>query len=59
MFISESIKEEIVFKSDKKEAYIIIGNGIAGFNAAEAIRKRNSVCSIEIISAERYLTYYI
>ena len=54
----EVIEEEIVFKSDKKEAYIIIGNGIAGFNAAEAIRKRNAVCSIEIISAERYLTYY-
>jgi len=54
----EVVEEEILFKSDKKEAYIIIGNGIAGFNAAEAIRKRNSVCSIEIISSERYLTYY-
>ena len=54
----EVTEEEILFKSDKKETYIIIGNGIAGFNAAEAIRKRNSVCSIEIISSERYLTYY-
>ncbi|MBC8060614.1 MAG: FAD-dependent oxidoreductase [Clostridiaceae bacterium] len=54
----EVVEEEILFKSDKKESYIIIGNGIAGFNAAEAIRKRNSVCSIEIISSERYLTYY-
>ena len=54
----EVVEEEVLFKSDKKETYIIIGNGIAGFNAAEAIRKRNSVCSIEIISSEKYLTYY-
>lgn len=53
------VKEEIItFKSDKKEDFLIIGNGIAGLYAAEAIRKRNCNCNIEIISSEPYLTYY-
>ncbi len=54
----EVVEEEILFKSEKKENFVILGNGIAGFKAAEAIRKRNAVCSIEIISSEKYLTYY-
>ncbi|MCB2289967.1 FAD-dependent oxidoreductase [Clostridium sp. CS001] len=53
--VSES---KVTFNSDKKERFIIIGNGAAGYYAAGAIRKRNSECYIEIISEERYLTYY-
>ena len=53
------ISEDVaVFSSDKKEKFLIIGNGAAGYYAADAIRKRNKQCEIEIISDEPYLTYY-
>ena len=53
------IKEDkTIFRNDVKETYVIIGNGAAGYHAAEAIRKRNSLAEIEIISGEKYLTYY-
>jgi flavorubredoxin/NADPH-dependent 2,4-dienoyl-CoA reductase/sulfur reductase-like enzyme/rubredoxin len=53
------ISEDIaVFSSDKKEKFVIIGNGAAGYYAADAIRKRNKQCEIAIISDEPYLTYY-
>jgi NAD(P)H-nitrite reductase large subunit len=48
----------VTFNSDKKEKFLIIGNGAAGYYAAGAIRKRNDECEIEIISDEPYLTYY-
>lgn len=54
----EVTEEEITFSSDKNEKFVIIGNGAAGFHAAEAIRKRNSVCKIQIISSEKYHTYF-
>jgi len=38
--------------------YVIVGNGIAGLSAAEAIRKNDENGRITIISAENYLTYY-
>lgn len=37
--------------------YLIIGNGIAGLTAAEAIRERDASASIAIISAESYPLY--
>ncbi|MCJ7688909.1 MAG: FAD-dependent oxidoreductase [Clostridiaceae bacterium] len=53
------ISEDVVaFSSDKKEKFVIIGNGAAGYYAAAAIRKRNKQCEVEIISDEPYLTYY-
>ncbi|MBK5239598.1 FAD-dependent oxidoreductase [Clostridium sp.] len=53
------ISEDVVtFSSDKKEKFVIIGNGAAGYYAADAIRKRNKQCEIEIISDEDFLTYY-
>jgi flavorubredoxin/NADPH-dependent 2,4-dienoyl-CoA reductase/sulfur reductase-like enzyme len=45
------------FVSEKEESFIIIGNGAAGTTACEEIRKRNKVCSIEIISAENVIGY--
>lgn len=54
----EVTEEEIKFTSDKNEKYVIIGNGAAGFYAAEAIRKRNKVAKIQIISSEKYRTYF-
>lgn len=53
------VSEDVVaFSSDKKEKFLIIGNGAAGYYAADSIRKRNNHCKIEIISNEPYLTYY-
>ncbi|MBW9144800.1 FAD-dependent oxidoreductase [Clostridium sp. CM027] len=53
--VSEDV---ITFSSDKKEKFLIIGNGAAGYYAADAIRKRNKQCVIEMISNESQLTYY-
>ncbi|MCB2293405.1 FAD-dependent oxidoreductase [Clostridium algoriphilum] len=54
----EVSEEVITFSSDKKEKFLIIGNGAAGYYAADSIRKRNKQCAIEIISNEEQLTYY-
>ena len=54
----EVSQDVVTFSSDKKEKFLIIGNGAAGYYAADAIRKRNKQCEIEIISNEPYLTYY-
>lgn len=54
----EVIEEVIDYSSDKNEKMVIIGNGVAGYYAADAIRKRNKVCSITMISTEEALTYY-
>lgn len=43
---------------DKKVKYVIIGNGIAGLNAATAIRKIDAHGKLLMISSEEYLTYY-
>jgi NAD(P)H-nitrite reductase large subunit len=55
---SEVSEVEVTFNSHKKEKFLIIGNGAAGYYAAGAIRKRNTQCEIEIISEESHLTYY-
>lgn len=49
--------KEIKFQSQEAENIVIIGGGIAGLSAAEAARKRNPVCSIEIISDEEVFCY--
>lgn len=54
----EVYEEEIIFYKDTNEHYVIVGNGGAGFYAADAIRKRNNTCDITMISDESELTYY-
>lgn len=49
--------EEILFRKDTQETFIILGNGAAGISAAEAIRERNDTCRIIIISKEAELSY--
>lgn len=49
--------EIAAFKSEEAKSIIIIGNGAAGTAAAEAIRSRNRVCSVEMISEEPVLGY--
>ncbi|MHC1685737.1 MAG: FAD-dependent oxidoreductase [Clostridiaceae bacterium] len=50
--------EEVTFSSEENLHVVIIGNGAAGYYASEAIRKRNKVATIDIISGETYKTYY-
>jgi flavorubredoxin/NADPH-dependent 2,4-dienoyl-CoA reductase/sulfur reductase-like enzyme len=49
--------DETDFVSEKSERFIIIGNGAAGTAACEEIRRRNKVCSIEMISRENIIGY--
>lgn len=56
-FIEISEEKKTGFLS-KEENYVIIGNGAAGYYAANEIRSINSKASIKIISAEKSLSYY-
>lgn len=48
---------EVSFRSYQQDKIVIIGNGIAGLSACEAIRRRNAECSVEMISQENVITY--
>ncbi len=50
-------EEDVSFKKDTSETFVILGNGAAGVSAAEAIRERNGTCSIIMISKEGELSY--
>ena len=50
-------EKEIEFVSQNTDNIVIIGGGIAGLSAAEAIRKRNILAPIEIISNEPVFCY--
>lgn len=50
-------EEEPAFKKDTDEVFVILGNGAAGISAAEEIRKRNSTCSIIMVSDEPVPSY--
>lgn len=49
--------DEVTYRSDTQETFLILGGGIAGLSAAEEIRKRNSSATVEIISDEEVLCY--
>lgn len=46
---------EVLFHRDTDKRYVIIGGGIAGVSAAEAIRSRDGTGKIQIFSAEKEL----
>ncbi|MGL4338152.1 MAG: FAD-dependent oxidoreductase, partial [Turicibacter sp.] len=50
--------DPITFTSTTNERFVIIGGGVAAVSAAEAIRARNTVGSITILSQESSLPYY-
>lgn len=50
-------REVSTYKIDKEETYVIIGNGAAGFYAANAIKQRNESAIIKIISNEPVHSY--
>lgn len=54
----EVLEPETTFRNDDEKNYLIIGNGAAGFFAADSIRKRNKSCKITVISSESNLTYF-
>ncbi|OHD36509.1 MAG: hypothetical protein A2015_02705 [Spirochaetes bacterium GWF1_31_7] len=61
--VGQEMFEEFVdvdggFKKNTGEVFIIIGSGAAGITAAEAIRKRNSDCTIKIITKDSQYPYY-
>lgn len=45
------------YQKNTKEIFLILGNGAAGLSAAEAIRERNSTCSVVMATDEEYLPY--
>lgn len=49
--------EEVSFRKDTGETFLILGNGAAGVSAAEAIRERNETCSVIMISKEAEYSY--
>lgn len=55
---TEIVESSLDFKNNKDETFLIVGNGVAGYNAANAIRSRNKNCRISIITAENTLTYF-
>lgn len=50
-------EQQVEVKSMAAEDFIIVGGGIAGLKAAEAIRQRNPLARIEIISDEEVFCY--
>lgn len=55
-FVSVEV-DEVSYKNNTSEFYLILGNGAAGVSAAEAIRERNETCSIVMVSNESVLSY--
>ena len=49
--------EESGFVNNTEEIYVILGNGVAGLNAAKAIRERDNSGAITIVSNEEYPAY--
>lgn len=50
-------EEDTTFSKDTDEVFVILGNGVAGLSAAEAIRERNRTCSVIMVSDEPVLSY--
>jgi len=55
-FVPEGLEDE--FTNDTKEHFVVVGGGIAGLSAVQAIRKRNSTASITLLTEEAFKPYY-
>ena len=49
-FVKQS--QEEIYRNDSEESFVIIGSGIAGLSAAEAIRQRNQTAKIIMVTEE-------
>jgi NAD(P)H-nitrite reductase large subunit len=56
-FFTQVEEENVDYKKNTEEIFVILGNGAAGISAAEAIRERNETASIILISNEGVLSY--
>jgi len=45
------------YQKDTEEKFVVIGNGVAGLNAAKEIRNRNKTASITMVTNEPYMSY--
>ncbi|WP_317852006.1 rubredoxin-like domain-containing protein [Paraclostridium sp. AKS73] len=54
----EVIEENINYQNNTDDKFVIVGNGAAGFYAADSIRKRNKTAKIALLSNEEELSYY-
>jgi NAD(P)H-nitrite reductase large subunit len=54
----EEISNKPVSSSKDKIKILIIGSGASGYYAAKAIRQRNTVCDIEIVSQDKSIPYF-
>ena len=50
-------KEDVSYRKDTDERFLILGAGVAGVSAAKAIRARNHSASVVIIGDEKWLPY--
>lgn len=55
-FVEEHLEDE--FRNDTNDCFLIVGGGIAALSAAGAIRKRNDLATITILSEEAVKPYY-
>ncbi|MDD2620852.1 MAG: FAD-dependent oxidoreductase, partial [Syntrophomonadaceae bacterium] len=55
-FVRVALEDE--FSNDSNESFVIIGGGIAGLSAAQAIRKRNATGEIVVLTEEPFIPYY-
>jgi NAD(P)H-nitrite reductase large subunit len=55
-FVKQS--QEEIYRNDSEESFVIIGSGIAGLSAAEAIRQRNQTAKIIMVTEEEEKPYY-
>ncbi len=51
------VTEEVTFKKDTDEKFVIVGGGPAAYSAAKAVRERNATADITILSDEPYRPY--
>ena len=49
--------DEVDYRKDTDELFVILGSGTAALNAATAIRERNAACGIVMVSEEAVLPY--
>ncbi|MGE5398629.1 MAG: FAD-dependent oxidoreductase [Chitinophagales bacterium] len=55
-FVPEGLEDE--FQKDTNEHFVIVGGGIAGLSAAQAVRKRNKTAGITLVTEETFKPYY-
>ena len=55
-FLAET-KKETAFRLDTEDRFVLVGGGVASFEAAKAIRARNQMASITLICGEGVIPY--